>query len=100
MLTPGEVVAMWDGRGWDDMWGMHGGGGWWVVLVMVGLVLIVVAAVAALAVSLGRSGSAAPGGPATGTGSSAAGHLLDERYARGEIDEQEYLHRRAVLGGR
>ena len=31
---------------------------------------------------------------------SEADRLLDERFARGEIDEQEYLHRRAVLRGR
>jgi putative membrane protein len=32
-------------------------------------------------------------------GSASAQQMLDERYARGEIDEIEYLHRRAVLRG-
>jgi putative membrane protein len=32
-------------------------------------------------------------------GSPSAQQMLDERYARGEIDEVEYLHRRAVLRG-
>jgi uncharacterized membrane protein len=31
------------------------------------------------------------GGPAV--------HLLDERYARGEITREDFLERRAVLGG-
>ncbi|GAA2340316.1 hypothetical protein GCM10010170_023190 [Dactylosporangium salmoneum] len=29
-----------------------------------------------------------------------AHQILDERFARGEIDEDEYLHRRQVLDGR
>jgi uncharacterized membrane protein len=35
--------------------------------------------------------STAPGGPAV--------HLLEERYARGEITREDFLERRAVLGG-
>lgn len=85
---------------WDDgMWGggMHGWG--WVGLALLALVLVLVAAAAVvLAVSLGRSGS--KGEPPPVGGQSEADRVLDERYARGEIDEQEYLHRRAVLRGR
>lgn len=33
----------------------------------------------------------------TGHGSPAARRILDERYARGEIDEEEYRRRRAGL---
>ena len=36
--------------------------------------------------------------PRGGTGSRAE-EVLAERFARGEIDEQEYTHRRAVLRG-
>jgi uncharacterized membrane protein len=39
----------------------------------------------------------------TGTASTASGgpavHLLEERYARGEITREDFLERRAVLGG-
>ena len=89
---------MWDDAGWGGgMWGMHGWGGWWALAVMFGILLLVVAAAAVLAVSLGRPRQQEP--PAE-QGATGADRLLDERFARGEIDEQEYLHRRAVLRGR
>jgi putative membrane protein len=94
---------MWDDGGWG-MWGMHGAGGWWGLLVMAGLLVLVVGGAVLLAVWLARSagGSTTPPGPAQQPdhGGSPADRLLDERYARGEIDEQEYLHRRSVLRGR
>ncbi len=82
---------------WTDDWGgMHGYGGWWSLLVMLGVLLLLIVTAVLLAVSLGRSGSAAP--PRAGGGST-ADRLLDERFARGEIDEEEYRHRRAVIRG-
>jgi putative membrane protein len=93
---------MWDDGGWG-MWGMHGGG-WWGLLVMAGLLVLVIGGAVLLAVLLARASggsSTAPGqAPPADAGPSPADRLLDERYARGEIDEQEYLHRRAVLRGR
>ncbi|MCE3553168.1 SHOCT domain-containing protein [Pseudonocardia sp. RS11V-5] len=59
----------------------------WPLLVVVGLVLLGYVLVRA------RSG--------TRTGASdAAGRVLDERFARGEIDEQEYHQRRSALEDR
>jgi putative membrane protein len=83
---------------WNDGWGMHGWGGWWGMLVLLLVLFLLLAGVVLLAVSLARSGGGA--GSSREPGTSAADRLLDERYARGEIDEQEYLHRRAVLRGR
>jgi putative membrane protein len=42
------------------------------------------------------------GGARTTSGDSGGGpvRLLEERYARGEITREEFLERRAVLGGR
>ncbi len=62
--------------------------GWlWPTLVAIGLVLIAVGAAA-----LVRRAA----GPASPT-SMTAREVLDARYARGEIDDAEYQHRREQL---
>lgn len=71
---------------WGPGWGLFAGLAWaafWVlvILIVVGLVR-------------GRGSGAA------GTGSAQALRLLEERYARGEIDREEFLERRDVLAGR
>ena len=73
--------------------GGMGGGGWmwlWIILILAGLLLI-----GYVAVRLSQSGrsSAGPLGQAPRT----AREMLDERFARGEIDEQEYRARRETL---
>ncbi len=82
------------GGGWGDRpWMMiHGGWGWGCGLAW----LVALGAVAALAVVLlrRRGPGAAPG--ATG----GAIEALDLRYARGEIERDEYLRRRADILGR
>ncbi len=72
------------GWGWGPMSGLHGIF-WFVLLVLVGVALV------ALVRYLWRGGGAEPT-------SSSARRLLDERYARGEIDRAEYLQRRQDLG--
>ena len=73
------------------MGGSGGGYMWlWFVLILVGLLLIGYVAVRLL--SSGRSDAASVGqAPRT------ARDILDERYARGEIDDQEYRARRETL---
>jgi putative membrane protein len=64
--------------------------GWfwlWPVLLLIGLALL-----GYMAYRLVQNG----GGDARGRPSSAC-QILDERYARGEIDEQEYRSRRTDL---
>jgi putative membrane protein len=84
-------------------WGMHDDVGWGGWLVIVILLLLLAVLVIAILVALLRpltghgAGMAGAGGGAPAP--SEAEQLLDERYARGEIDEIEYLHRRAVLRG-
>lgn len=78
------VGQMWDhghhmGRGW--WWAM--GVGWLIFLVLIGVVIVVVA----------RHFTA------SGRRSSSAEDLLAERFARGEIDEDEYRKRREILRG-
>ena len=73
------------------------GGGWttgwmwlWPVLILAGLVLV-----GFVVVRLVRSGFTFPTG--AGEPDSAARRILDERLARGEIDEDEYRRRRDAL---
>lgn len=94
---------MWDeGRGWREggEWGMHDGMGWGGWLFMTLLLLLLVALVVMVALALFRGWSSGGGGSARsgqGHGRSAAEALLDERFARGEIDEDEYRRRREAL---
>lgn len=94
---------MWDnfdrdeGRYGDSGWDMHGGLGWggWVLMVIA--VLLLVALVVAVVIALLRMASTGPQPGAGGARRSRAEEVLDERFARGEIDEEEYQRRRAVL---
>lgn len=74
--------------GWHD-------GGWGVVWMILSWALIV-----AIVVFVIRAFSQ----PSTGTGTSSrdrdALQILDERFARGEISEDEYRERKRVLQGR
>lgn len=94
----GTVTKMWGYRG--DGYGMHddAGAGFWVMVVMMLLVLVAVLALLYLLVvrtggTSGRDQGGVAGEPRV------ADRLLDERFARGEIDEDEYRQRRAVLRG-
>lgn len=77
--------------GWmmDDAWPF-----WWILWFLVPLLLIGI--VVLLVIVLTRTGgvrTARQGAPF-----SAARELLDQRYARGEIDHDEYRRRRDELG--
>jgi putative membrane protein len=81
----------------DGSWLMHDGMGWewggmWLgPLFMLAALAMLVGIVVFLARWLGGDRAAAPEAPRT------ARDLLDERYARGEIDREEYLRRRQDL---
>ena len=69
--------------------------GWsWVfwILIIVGVVLLVLLAVRLFSGGTNRTGT---GGSTSGAeaGRSAAKRILDERYARGELDTDEYRER-------
>lgn len=92
------------GRGdvWREMHDGMNGWGWggWLLMVLLGLLLL--ALIIGIVVLVARSAAPPPpaAGPDRGSGAaSPAEHLLDERFARGEIDEEEYLRRRSVLRG-
>lgn len=102
VLASAVAWAQTDGGGtYPGPWGpghMWGGWGWghmvfgsiFMVLFWGGLVVVIVLAVRWLG-----------GGPAGGTGAPPAGStpldILQERFARGEIDAEEYEERKRVL---
>lgn len=72
---------------------MGSGGGWmwlWFVLILLGLLLI-----GYVAMRLLQSDRSGPG--SAGQAPRTAREILDQRYARGEIDDQEYQSRREKL---
>jgi len=81
------------------MWGYGYGMGWvWLVvglLVLVGIVTVSLALVFSWRNPRGDDSPVIGGG-----GTSAARRILDERYARGEIDTPEYHERRDKLEDR
>ena len=72
-------------------WHHPGTMGWAGGIGMLVLMALVLAALVTLAVVLGRRG---PHPPSPGD---TARRILDERFARGEIDQEEYEHRRDTL---
>jgi putative membrane protein len=74
-----------------------GGGGWWMLFgpfTMILFVALIVAVVVLLVRWLGGQGGAGQLPP-----SKSALDILRERFARGEIDKQEYEEKRRILGG-
>ena len=65
--------------------------GWVGGIGMLVLMALVLAAVVSLVVVLGRRGPQPP------TPADTARRILDERFARGEIDREEYENRREAL---
>ena len=78
------------------MWGEWGWGGMFLGPVF-GILFIAAIAVAIVLVVRAVGGGAAAGKPRGGGGN--ALDILDERFARGEIDSQEYEDRKRVLTG-
>ena len=80
---------------WNDGWGW---GAWIAMGFMMVLFWGVIAAVVYLLVRPpGRNEQAPPLPPAPPPSEDRAAGILDERFARGEIDEQEYRTRRDLL---
>lgn len=79
----------------DCCGGMMGGMGWWMALWgLLGLALLILAVVGAVWLVRNMSGSKRSSGP--GPGESAA-DALERRYARGEIDREEFVRAREDL---
>ncbi len=93
---------------WGD--GHMGAAGWVGFIFMIIVWVLIVAGIVFLIRSLVRGPSGhhpgyweptqqGPAGPGTRSGESEALRLLEERYARGEIDRQEFLQKKADITG-
>ena len=83
--------------GYGGYGGMHGG---WLGFGLHSLIwILVIAAVIALIVWVIRANSGSETASSAGKPRPTALEILDERYARGEIDREDYLARKADLEG-
>lgn len=62
---------------------------WWMVVYSIVWIALIGVGIAALVVWIRRS--------AVPAGSSSARHILEERYARGEIDDEEFQRRTKTI---
>lgn len=80
-------------------YGDYGMSGWmwvWGAALVIGVLTLVAGLVWAVVATTHRR---TPGAPADGVGPDLARRILDERYARGELDTQEYRERAQTLAG-
>ncbi len=95
------MMHRWDGEGWGvGHWLLMGFGMllFWV-LVVAAIVWLVRYLTVDRAAHHGPAGPVGPVGP-VGPPRSTAQEILDERYARGEISDEEYRTRRDTLAAR
>ena len=80
--------------GWSD----QGMGGGWLVMMMLGMLLFAAILAFGLVALWRHSRSGSESTTTTPSGASAIA-ILQERFARGELTEEEYLRRLAMLKG-
>ncbi len=85
--------------GYGPQWGMGGWGGAGLGPIFMIFWLLVIVALIAGAVWLVRSASYHDAGSPRGPSRSSSLDILEERYARGEINRDEYLEKRRDMGG-
>ncbi|WP_028266995.1 SHOCT domain-containing protein [Arthrobacter sp. MA-N2] len=79
------------------MYGWHGGWGVWGWVLMALMMLIFWGGVVTVVILLLRRGRGSEQHGPSGAPHDAAERILNERFARGEIDETEFTARRAAI---
>lgn len=93
------VVAAQMGSGYGDHMDWNDGTSWWMVGMMVFFGLAVISLIAWAIVTTSRATHAPSGfAPPPAQSGGSARVILDERFARGEIDATEYAARKQLLG--
>jgi putative membrane protein len=82
---------------WNDHMDGSWGWGWIPMVVMMGVLVILAAWI--VVTLLRRDHHPASAGPGPMPPPDPARRILDERFARGEIDDEEYTRRRRMLEG-
>lgn len=77
------------------MWDMHDGWGWWMLIGWIWMVVFRGLIIWAVFAIVGRLG----GGSAQDNGRSNALPILEERFARGEIDRAQFEEMKKTLAG-
>jgi len=80
-------------------WGDHGMNAWGYTLMSVNAVLFWLLLIVGIALLVRYLGQQHPRTPRDTPHLEAAEHILAERFARGELDEDEYRRRLAVVRG-
>ena len=86
------------------MWSNNGGLGWTVFFGLIIIISIATLVVLAVRLSAGSNDRRGPGSPPGGTGTpgtpgrSRARQILDERFASGELTQEQYLEQVRALG--
>jgi putative membrane protein len=96
MVTTIATLAQ-TGRSYNDHMDWDDGAAWVMVTMMIVITVAVVGGIIWAILSASRSQDRAAPGAATSAGPNAR-DLLDQRYARGEIDTADYEERRSKLG--
>lgn len=75
------------------MWDMHDGWGWWMLIGWIWMVVFWGLIIWAVFAIIGRLG----GGKGSETNRSSAMSILEERFARGEIDREQFEEMKKTL---